>query len=128
MARGNEILRIKALLNRAGHKSTPVEEARTCAVMAAQLMFKGGYDIVVKQSDDFEPSIRPDADPYEDLVNRETDNWKDVQTFRITVSKGVGTCIACGKRIEKGVPTAEVYRKGVTHFSCKSYWVTSVAP
>ena len=114
----NPLERIKALISRASHTTTPLEEARTCALMAVQLISRHSYEVI-----DPVPKVEDDSDQWSETVATHESWTTEVYTFKLAISKSSGICVACAKPYNKGVPVAESYGKGTTHFKCKGYWI-----
>lgn len=115
--------RVKKLVERAVHSSTPEEEARTCAVKALQLLTEHKLEIV-------DPNAKgktSNTTPWEDVVMQGTEAWKEVPSFRVTRSMAKGKCVACKTEIPRNEMVARVFGKGDTHYRCRRYWIDGLS-
>jgi len=133
-----ELKKIHDLLNKAGHPNTPTEEARTCALKAAQLFHKYNAQenvktkyVIVKQipKDEVEiPISKYPEDPWQDAVRQNIDlenvaDWAEMKTHRVRPAKEHGNCKSCGKHYDRHEQVAYVEGSGATHYKCRMYWI-----
>lgn len=120
MSNANILERVTALLNRAGHPSTPENEARSCAVLAAKLVYKHEFIVTEKNT----TVINDNHDYWKDAVDpKQTENWTEVKTFKTVISKSKGVCRSCKKEYNLGEVVAEVKGSGITHHKCRRFWI-----
>jgi len=117
---------VKALIERAFHKGTSIEEARTSAIIAIRLIVKHDLQIIDKKEPEFE-SIH-ENDPWDEILNNpnwaDKKEWNTVTTFRAVQAKSKGVCKACGGVFNKDEVIANAGPdKGITHYRCRGYWL-----
>lgn len=128
----NEIEKIISLLNRAGHPNTPENEARSCAVIAAKLFYKHKFKIV---NESYQHLVQDTAETEYSNYNNTYDitdippppqndnDWKEVKTFKVDISKQSGTCKKCSKSYNRGEIIATSRNDGSTHYRCRHFWI-----
>jgi len=135
--------RFEALVNQAVHKDTPIELARTTAMVALRefeklrkenpngIVFNDEYMIIRKDSVEY---IGPEPNPiYNDIIETIYDNIvppmptdkeeNEVSLFQVKISSQKGKCISCGKEYNNGEIIAWSRGRGETHHRCRSYFM-----
>jgi len=122
-------VKINALINKAAHTNTPIEEARSCALAACRLIKKHEIELgsaeklVSSEPDEIDPYMSYDR-PVNGIPVNPNDFTHDIQQYRIIISKAPGQCGACKKQYLANTPIAEGIGSGIkTHFTCKRFFV-----
>jgi hypothetical protein len=114
--------KVKKLVERAAHVSTPEEEARTCAITAIKMLVASGYEIV-DPKETGERGSGVTINPF-DIVSK--NGFMRVTPFKTGIAAKQARCVACKLKIEKGAPNAfslDKAKPGETHFRCRGFWV-----
>jgi len=122
-----DIDRIKALMARAIHKNTPVEEARSSALIAIKQIAKYKLEIIdpkVNPTINVESSYDDDMHSAKPSNPHNTADWVEVKNFNIKMAKSAGVCVSCNKEFFKSEVIAFVFNGGTTHYKCRHYWTT----
>ena len=121
------LAKIRALLARATHETTPPEEARTSAHLAARLIVSHGFSIGAASHSNGYAQPPPPPSP-EERPKRSSSREKNYAVFS---SKYRGRCVSCGSpyaigdRIawRRGEGTTHWRRgEGTTHYTCREFW------
>lgn len=134
------LVRARALLDRAGHPNTPEEEARSAAVIAARMIYENGF--VLSGSDEEKTSVPPQpavepraaataaatAAHVQQIWNVFEKNQKNQTRFRRSEEYGLmasrydGYCKACKRPYKRGEQVAVMVGRGATHYACREFW------
>lgn len=132
---GDVVAKVRALLERAAHPSTPEEEARTSAFIAARLIKANALEVTLPAV--VPASAAPPAPPG-DASSRATHDgpFRAARTTRrrrrrpvpedpswvLVLSMYRGRCKACRRFYEQGDEVCWRPGSGRTHFACRGYW------
>ena len=113
------LAKIRALLARATHETTPPEEARTSAHLAAKLIVSHGFSVIgiVSHSNGYEKP--PPTSAQEVKRSRSAAGMKNYAVF---TSKYRGRCVSCGAPYAIGDRIAWRRGEGTTHYTCREFW------
>lgn len=121
---------VRAMMLKAGREDTPIDEARTDALMAARMIAKYGFIIVdPNTTEETETAGVPfPDDDYEvpDFFNPNV--FEDVDLFKHEVARHSMQCAKCQKEIRKGMTFAretQTKTPRVTHFECRSFFTNT---
>jgi len=106
--------RIQSLIERAAHPETPIEEARTSALIAVRMIAK---DKSLEKLAAFEAS----AAAFQEVEARERprpEKPPDDGTYRVMRARFPGICRVCVGDIEIGDQVAHRKRWGTAHIGC----------
>lgn len=117
--------RVRSLLARAAHASTPEEEARSCAVMAVRLITEHHIALSLPTSPAASPSLldiafRRGVVPFEAPPDEDLEPTRPLN-YAVLASRYAGNCRACGGRYDVGETIAYASARGATHYECRSW-------
>lgn len=118
-----DVERVRALLARAGHDTTPEEEARTSAVLAARLIARTG--ICVGSGSDDVDALRRRIEALEAALRRRRRGGRgrdgvepEDAYFKVYVAGKAGNCQKCGRGYAATERIAWVNPIGPVHVGC----------
>lgn len=135
--------KIRALIHRAVHPSTPIEEARTAAIIALRMATEAGLELAPASDRAELAEFRKSAERFREASARVTKNGSGSAPFDVTqafrrrpqkrerppasdyaiiVSMYRGYCRACRRQYDEGDEIAYRRGSGSTHYTCRAYW------
>lgn len=126
-SRDEAVAKVRALIERAVHPSTPEEEARTSALIAAKLIKSSGLEVTTPKGSGPSASTKPpqtDEDDRWEAIRRQSHRRRRQRevTWVLLVSAYRGRCKSCRLHYEAGDEICWRRGSGATHFDCRSYW------
>ena len=112
------LAKIRALLARATHETTPAEEARTSAHLAARLIVSHGFSVGAADHSNGHAKAPPPP-PEEKPRARSSSREKNYAVFS---SKYRGRCVSCAMPYAIGDRIAWRRGEGTTHYTCREFW------
>lgn len=109
--------KIRALLARAVHPTTPSEEARTSAHLAVRLIVSNDFTIGANGHARSAPPPPPPPPPPEPKRSRSSGS-----SYAVLSSKYDGRCVACAKPYAVGDRITWRRGEGATHYACRAFW------
>ena len=131
----NTIEKINALIERATHKSTPIEEARSCAMLAVSLIKQNEYivanphNVVTNNSGNIHNNDDCNYYSQQEVNFDPSDFTEELKPFNTVISRSGGICKKCGKEIIANTVVAEATEftkqgfKEKTHYQCRRYFI-----
>ena len=110
------LAKIRALLARATHETTPAEEARTSAHLAARLIVSHGFKIGLSNG-----HAPPPPPPPEEPRPRARSSG-GMKNYAVFTNKYRGRCVSCGAPYAIGDRIAWRRGEGTTHYTCREFW------
>jgi len=94
--------------------STPEEEARTSAVIAARMIYARGFQVAV-------PGKAPSSPPPREKEPKKASK-REPKPYRVFTSRFDGWCRSCDDPFDVGEVVAWIKDRGCTHYDCRSFW------
>jgi len=114
---------VRALISKAGHSNTPIDEARTTALQAVKMILKHNFKIVESLGSDINNNVPFPDDDYDIPDFFDQSKFVEIEPFKHEVAKHNMTCAKCGKEIRKGQTYARETQTKIprmTHYECRS--------
>lgn len=137
---GKTLEKIRAIVNRAVHPSTPIEEARTAALIALRMATEAGLELVPTADRAALAEFRKSAERFREASARVTRNETPIdfsQVFKrrpqrraqppagdyaVIISAYRGYCKSCRREYKEGDEIAYRRGAGATHYTCRGFW------